>query len=256
MKVTRKLIRIDEELCDGCGRCVPGCAEGALQIVDGKARLVAEKYCDGLGACLGECPTGALTVVEAQAEDFDPAAVKERLNEMGLPQPEHMPSPESLRLHPAPQAGCPGAALRAMSPCRAANEPRSQVREGSALTHWPVQIRLVPPQAPFLKNAHLLVTADCAAAAYAGLHRDFLPGRVILLGCPKFDDATAYVERFKDIFGQNEVASVTVLEMEVPCCSGLSRIVAQGLSQAGARIPLTRVVIGRDGSVLGQETVQ
>lgn len=257
MAYTRKLIRIDEALCTGCGQCVPGCAEGALQIIDGKARLVSERYCDGLGACLGHCPTGALTVVEVPAEDFDPQAVTAHLEAQGRPVPEHMPDPEKLRLHPAaperPAGGCPGARLMSLSPCQAANTPRAQAGGPGALSHWPVQIRLVPPQAPFLRDADLLVTADCACAAYPGLHADFLPGRVLLLGCPKFDDAQDYIGRFQAIFSTQPIRSVTVLEMEVPCCSGLSRIVLEALARARKDLPVEKVTISRDGRVLARE---
>ncbi|MCM0754606.1 4Fe-4S binding protein [Desulfovibrio aminophilus] len=263
MKVKRKLISIDEDLCDGCGQCVPSCAEGALRIIDGKARLVAERYCDGLGACLGECPTGALRVVEVETEDFDPEAVTAHLKEQGRPVPGHMPRPEELRLErsaPRPAGGCPGSRLVAVTPCQAANQPRTMAAapaaptgaQGSALSHWPVQIRLVPPHAPFLKDADLLVTADCAAAAHPALHADLLPGRVLLLGCPKFDDAAAYEDKFTAIFQANAPRSVTVLEMEVPCCSGLSRIVLAAMRRAGIAAPLEKIVLGLDGRVLGR----
>lgn len=264
MNVKRKLIRIDEDLCNGCGQCVPSCAEGALRIIDGKARLVAERFCDGLGACLGECPTGALTVVEVETEDFAPEAVAVHLKEQGRPVPGHKPRPEELRLErPAsrPAGGCLGSRLVSMTPCQAANQPWTMAAataapaavQGSALSHWPVQIRLVPPHAPFLKDADLLVTADCAPVAYPSLHADFLPGRVLLLGCPKFDDAAAYEDKFTAIFQTNVSRSVTVLEMEVPCCSGLSRIVLAAMRRAGIAAPLEKVVIGLDGRVLGRQ---
>jgi hypothetical protein len=236
---------------------VPSCAEGALQIIDGKARLVAERFCDGLGACLGDCPTGALRVVEVEAEDFDPTAVERHLTAQGRPLPEHMPKPEELRLqapaHAPKSGGCPGSRLMSMTPCQAANQARTQSGGASALSHWPVQIRLVPPTAPFLKNADLLITADCAPVAYPALHADFLPGRVLLLGCPKFDDAEAYVAKFTEMFRANPPKSVLVLEMEVPCCSGLHRLVIEGLERAGVNAPLERVIISRTGAVLGRQ---
>ena len=256
MKYTRKLIQIDEDLCNGCGQCVPSCAEGALQIIDGKARLVAERYCDGLGACLGGCPTGALRVVEVEAEDFDPTAVEALLKAQGRPLPDHMPKPEELRIGAKPKSGgCPGAQLMRMTPCQAANQARSQASgDGSgALSHWPVQIRLVPPTAPFLRDADLLITADCAPVAYPTLHADFLPGRVLLLGCPKFDDVEGYVAKFTEMFRTNPPRSITVLEMEVPCCSGLHRLVAEGLARAGVSAPVERVVIARTGQVIGRQ---
>ena len=260
MKYARKLIQINEDLCNGCGQCVPSCAEGALAIIDGKARLVAERYCDGLGACLGDCPTGALRVIEVEAEDFDPQAVEQHLQAQGRPLPGHMPRPEELRLgaprKPA-QGGCPGSRPLSMTPCQAANQARTQAAGtgASALSHWPVQIRLVPPTAPFLRNADLLITADCAPVAYPALHADFLPGRVLLLGCPKFDDAEAYVDKFTALFRANPPKSVLVLEMEVPCCSGLHRLVIEGLERAGVAAPLERVIISRTGEVLGRQSL-
>ncbi|MGD0275254.1 MAG: 4Fe-4S binding protein [Syntrophales bacterium] len=212
MKIKRKLIRIDEVKCTGCGLCVPSCAEGAIQIVDGKARLVAEKYCDGLGACLGECPEGALSIREEEADEFDPEAVDER--------------------------------------CQQANLPAVQSPSSSALSHWPVQIRLVPPTAPFLRGADLLVVADCTPVAYPRFHEDFLFGKVVLVGCPKFDDTQAYVERFTRIFQENDIKSVTVLVMDVPCCQGLPVIVQKGLELSGKNVPLKKVTISRQGIIL------
>ncbi|CCO22152.1 ATP-binding protein [Maridesulfovibrio hydrothermalis] len=257
MKVRRKLIQIDEELCNGCGECVPGCEEGALQIVDGKAKLVAEKFCDGLGACLGECPTGALKVIEVEADDFDPDAVTELLTEQGRAVPDHMPSPESLRLDAEPKAhsgcGCGGSKLEEFkpSPCQKSNVPAdidSKVGP-SQLTHWPIQIRLVPAEAPFLKDADLLLTADCVAVSLPGYHERFLPGRKVLMGCPKFDDVELYHQRLTEIFAKSGVKSVTVLEMEVPCCANFSRIVLAALKAADSDIPTEKVVVARTGEI-------
>ena len=179
MDVRRKIIEIDEELCTGCGQCLVDCAESALQIVDGKARLVADKYCDGLGACLRGCPTGALKIIERDAVDFDEEAVQELLRQQKM-------QGETAK------HGCPSAALQSFTPqtpCQRANQAASLQSAGaSALTHWPVQIRLVPPNAPFLNNADLLIAADCAPIAYAGFHQDLLAGRAVMMGCPKFDD--------------------------------------------------------------------
>lgn len=244
MKVTRKIIEIDEALCNGCGQCVPNCAEGALQIIDGKARMLAEKYCDGLGACLGECPQGALRIVERLADDFDEQAVEELL--------KSRPLGEAAKAQP-PSGGCPSANLRmfaAPSPCQAANQPISASPAGaSALSHWPVQIRLVPPSAPFLKNCDLLVAADCAPLAYPDFHRDFLSGRAVMMGCPKFDDAPAYVQKFKEIFEVAQPKSVTLVIMEVPCCGGMRNIIAEALQLAGQQIKVSEVVVGVRGEV-------
>ncbi|WP_034622480.1 ATP-binding protein [Desulfovermiculus halophilus] len=231
---TRQIIEIDEELCDGCGQCVPACEEGAIQIIDGKARLVGEKYCDGLGNCLGECPTGALRVVEREAEPFDEQAVQELLN--------------GKQAADTTITGCPSAGLKQFSPCQRANIPKEQ--SGSALSHWPVQIRLVPPHAPFLEGADLLITADCAPVANAEYHSRFLPGKVALMGCPKFDDAQAYVDKFVEIFDRGDINSVTVLSMEVPCCSGLLGMVKKAKELSGSRVPIRHVIVGTKGDVI------
>ena len=194
MKTKRKIVEIDDELCDGCGLCVPSCAEGAIQIIDGKARLVAEKYCDGLGACLGECPTGALSVVEREAEEFDERAVEEYLKSRD--------SKERAQEATLP-CGCPSAQVQSFISQLAHQGEREPVSGGataSALSHWPIQIRLVPPTAPFLKGADLLVAADCTPFTYPSFHQDFLKGRVLMVGCPKFDDVRAYIEKFAEIF--------------------------------------------------------
>lgn len=248
MKVMRKIIKIDEELCDGCGQCVPTCAEGALEIVDGKARVVADKFCDGLGACLGECPTGALEVIEREAEDFDEAAVEKHLSESGE---------EPGKKEPAPQHGCPSTRLQTFQPfasCQDANKPAA-VHAGdtaSALTHWPIQIRLIPPTAPFLKGADLLVVADCAPVAFPYLHRDFLKGKTVMMGCPKFDDAQSYIDKFAEIFKTADIKRITTLIMEVPCCAGLPAIVKKGLELSGKKIPLEEVVVSTRGKILNQ----
>ena len=241
MKINRKIIEIDEELCNGCGQCVPSCAEGALQIIDGKARLVSEVYCDGLGACLGECPTGALKIVEREADDFDEKAVEERMKTLEQEGPD-----EKSGICPS---AVPQSFLSGIS-CKKANEPVSQENAASALSHWPVQIRLVPPNAPFLRGADLLVVADCAALAYAGMHRDFIAGKAVMMGCPKFDNAQEYIQKFTGIFNIAGIKSITIPVMEVPCCQGLPVIVQKALEQSGKKIPLTKVVISRQGEII------
>ncbi len=247
MKLERKIIEIDEELCDGCGLCVPSCAEGAIEIVDGKARVVADKYCDGLGACLGECPNDALHIVEREAEDFDEAAVEEHL---------HSRAHEESHKEETLPCGCPSTQLQAFVPpmaSKAAGEIPVQKSSVSALSHWPVQIKLVPPTAPFLKGADLLVVADCTPVAYPNFHEDFLKGKVVMMGCPKFDDAEDYIQKFADIFNAAELKSLTVAVMEVPCCQGLPVIVEKGMEMAGKKVPLEKVVISLRGEVLGRE---
>lgn len=237
MKIKRKIIEIDPELCDGCGQCVPSCAEGAIQVIDGKAQLMAEKYCDGLGACLGECPNDALKIIEREAEDFDEVAVEEHLKKA---EKVELPTPTSL------PCGCPSTQLKTFAqpdPCQQANVPQTQAGQTSALGHWPVQIKLVPPTAPFLKGADLLVTADCTPLAYPNFHRDFLKGKVVMMGCPKFDDVQEYIQKFTDIFNTAGIKSITTAVMEVPCCSGLPFIVKKALKASGKEIPMEEWVI-------------
>ena len=247
MKAKRKIIEIDENLCDGCGLCVPSCAEGAIQIIDGKARLVADKYCDGLGACLGDCPKGALKIVERETEPFDQAAAE-----------KNVASQKSSKVsEEIPMAcGCPSTAIRTFSTpgsCEKANEPASQAGGVSALSHWPVQIRLVPPTAPFLKGADLLVAADCTPFAYPRFHEHVLKGKAVRVGCPKLDDAQVYVQKFADIFRNADVKSVTVVVMEVPCCQGLPVILQRGMAIADVNVPLEKVVINSRGEVVRKE---
>lgn len=246
MTVKRKVIEISEDLCDGCGNCIISCAEGALEIVDGKARLVADKYCDGLGACLGDCPTGALKVIEREAEEFDEEAVEHRLKEI---------QEASKPPQPAMACGCPSAVLQSFSPkSRPASEasgPRQQVV--SALGQWPIQIRLVPPTAPFLQGADLLVAADCTPFAFPTFHQDFLEGKTLLIGCPKLDDHHAYIEKFAGIFTHANIKSVTVVVMEVPCCQGLPMIVSRGMQMAGKSIPTEQIIIGTRGEILKKQ---
>ena len=242
MKVTRKIIEIDEERCDGCGNCVIACAEGALKIIDGKAKVISDNLCDGLGACIGDCPQDALKIIERDAEDFDEAAVEAHL-EAHTVQEEKKTMP----------CGCPSTQIQRFAPaagCQSANTPRTLEKTDSALTHWPVQIRLIPPTAPFLKGADLLVTADCTAVAFASLHRDFMDGKTVMMGCPKFDDVEEYVDKFAEIFKVADVKSVTTLIMEVPCCSGLPMIVKKGMEKAGVNVPSRQVTISTRGDIL------
>ncbi len=245
MKVLRKIIEIDEELCDGCGQCVPACEEGAIQIIAGKARVVAEKYCDGLGACLGECPQGAISIVERVAEDFDPEAVEEYLQKRA----ETAPAGETLA------CGCPSTQMQTLSPAReAGGEPGVNSRK-SALGHWPVQIKLIPPHAPFLQGADLLILADCGAVAYAGLHDELLPGKVVMMGCPKFDDVEEYVEKFSEIFQRHDINSVSTIIMEVPCCSSLPMIVKKGMEAAGKTVPIKQSIVSTSGRIIKESVL-
>ena len=239
VKARRKIIEIDEELCDGCGQCVTACEEGAIQIVNGKARLVAEKLCDGLGACIGECPRGALRIVEREAEPFDHRAVEEHLKRLQA-------EARSFEL----ACGCPGSQVREFS-AKPAGPSAGHIP--SALTQWPVQIRLVPPTAPFLRGADLLIAADCVPVAYPELHTRLLPGKKIMIGCPKFDPAEEYVARLSEVLRQAQPRSVTLAIMEVPCCRGLALILEEARKRAGTDIPIRTLVVSAQGEIVREE---
>jgi len=246
MHARRKIIKIDEEKCDGCGLCVPACAEGAIQVIDGKARLVSEVYCDGLGDCLGECPRGALTIEEREAEEFDEKAVERHLVEQKAQQTA--PSQQS---DPLP-CGCPGSASQTLKPRQTAR-PDAEGDAGttpSALGNWPVQLHLVPVVAPYFNEARLVIAADCVPFSFADFHRKFLAGRALLVGCPKLDDAEAYREKLAQIFRQNDIKSVEVVYMEVPCCFGLVHLVGKALEESGRDIPLSFTKVGIHGEIL------
>lgn len=228
---TRLIVHIDPEKCDGCGQCVPSCAEGAIQVIDGKARLIDERYCDGLGACLGECPQGAITLEEREAPEFDEELVKAHLARRAA--------------GPSVPLACPSQASRQWSP-----SPEPAARPVSLLEHWPVKLALLNPQAPFLQNAHLYVVADCVPVAFGNFHADFLPGHAVAIACPKLDNLEAHVQRLTDIFRQARPASVTVVHMEVPCCTALQRAVQYALSQVGSDLECGEVVI----SIRGEKT--
>ena len=245
MKVMRKIIEIDEELCDGCGNCVTDCAEGALAIIDGKAKVIADKFCDGLGACIGACPQDALKIIEREAEDFDEAAVEEHLEKMAA---ETAPQGETL------PCGCPSTQIQDLGTaggCQGANKPQPiAAASASSLTQWPIKIRLIPPHAPFLKGADLLLMADCVGGAFPNVHSELLAGKVVMMGCPKFDEVDEYIDKFAQIFTQSDVKSITSVVMEVPCCSGLPIIVKKGLEKAGKSIPMEEVVISARGQLM------
>jgi Pyruvate/2-oxoacid:ferredoxin oxidoreductase delta subunit len=250
--VRRKIVQIDEEKCDGCGLCVPSCAEGAIQVIDGKARLVSDVYCDGLGACLGHCPQDAIRIEEREAEAFDEQAAHQHV--------ERLKSPSRPHSH----NGCPGAAVQSLlkvlasspQPNLAAAPARRPAAEHkaepspSALGNWPVQLHLVPPHAPYLREADLLLVADCVPFAYADFHRHLLRGKPVVIGCPKLDDVRAYVDKLATILVQASIRSLTVVHMEVPCCTGLVRIAQAAIAQAGRNVPLEEVTISIRGQIL------
>lgn len=209
----RRIIAINEEKCNGCGACAKACHEGAIGMVNGKAKLLRDDYCDGLGDCLPTCPTGAITFVEREATPYNEAAVKANM---------------------AAKTGCPGTA------CQTPKQP--------FLQNWPVQIKLAPIQAPYFKGADLLIAADCTAYAYPAFHRDFLAGRVVLIGCPKLDGVN-YAEKLTQILSSNEITSVTLLRMEVPCCGGLEFALNTALAQCGKQLPVQVITVGIDGTL-------
>ena len=236
-RTVRKIVKIDEEKCNGCAACIISCAEGALQIIDGKARLISETYCDGLGACLGECPQDAITIEEREAKEFDEEAVAQHLQEK-----------ESIddRL----PCGCPSATVTQFERQAETGAPAREVAESapeSRLGHWPVQLTLVPPSAPFLKEADVVLAADCVPFAYAGFHRDFLGDKALLVACPKLDDFQAHQQKLTEVLRQSGLKSLTVVHMEVPCCSGLVHMARQAILASGNVIPFREITIGIKG---------
>ncbi|HAG10661.1 MAG TPA: ferredoxin [Desulfotomaculum sp.] len=236
----RKIIKIDDDRCNGCGLCIDACHEGALQLVEGKARLVSDIYCDGLGACLPACPTGAIIFEDREAEAFDEEAVKKHLETRVNSIQEKL------------ACGCAGIEARTIErKDEAITVPaRDTVLSGSQLRQWPCQIKLVPVNAPYFDNAHLLVAADCTAYAYHNIHNHFMSGKITIIGCPKLDNEN-YAKKMTEIFKAHEIRSVIVLRMEVPCCSGIANMVKQALADSGKIIPLSVVIITIDGCILG-----
>ena len=266
----RKIIRIDEEKCNGCGKCMPNCPEGALQLIDGKARLVSDLFCDGLGACIGECPLGAITVIEREAEPYDERKVMENIIRQGpatiKAHLKHLKDHGETKLfetaamflkekgHPLPEldtpdklpCGCPGTMAKRISGAEKVR-PESQP---SALRQWPVQLRLLNPSAEYFDEADLLISADCVAHAYGGFHKDFLDGKILIVFCPKLDhDTDEYVEKLAGIFRRHEIRSITLARMEVPCCGGTTAIVEKALKAAGKDLKINVKIVGIDGRI-------
>ena len=241
----RDMVTIDEDLCNGCGQCVPACAEGAIQIIDGKAKLVSDRLCDGLGACLGHCPQDAIRIEKREAVAFDEAAVEAHLEGQkasGDAPPSH-----------APAGGCPGARMASFDRRGSASAPTGGAC--SELTHWPVQLKLLPATAPALHGAHLLIAADCVPVAMADFHAALLRDHAVVIACPKLDDPTGYVEKLADIIRLNNLAEVSVARMEVPCCGGLTQMVRQARQLSGCDVPITEIQIGVQGDVLARRPI-
>ena len=231
----RKIIHIDEEKCTGCGLCASACHEGAIDMVNGKAKLVRENFCDGFGDCLPACPAGAITFEEREAPEYDAAAVKK--------------AQEAKKMESMHQGGCPGSRMRQFAQQETEPAPKGSGKPVSRLAQWPCQIKLVPTRAPFFDGAKLLIAADCTAYAYAAMHEDFMRGRVTLIGCPKLDDVD-YTDKLTAIIRDIDIRSVTIVRMEVPCCGGLQRAAQNALQQSGRFIPWQVVTISCDGHII------
>ncbi|MDI6802737.1 MAG: 4Fe-4S binding protein [Bacteroidota bacterium] len=254
--IKRKIIKIDESLCDGCALCIPSCPEGALQIIDGKAKLVEESFCDGLGACLGDCPQNALTVLEEYVEEYDEPSVIEHIR-------KH--APDKLQTHIQHLAnhkhelvstnlevvggGCPSSRMIQWE------QPAVQKLKtnfDSQLRQWPVQLHLVPPTAPYFRNADFVLVADCVPFAYSNFHSDFMTGNSIAIACPKLDDTSPYVQKLAHIFKNSNLRSVKVVVMEVPCCSGLAALANEAARMAGMDTPIEIVTVGIQGNLIAK----
>jgi len=249
----RKIITINEELCDGCGNCVSTCSEGALQVVDGKAKLVKEDFCDGFGDCIGGCPTGALVIKERESKPFDIDVTKEYLLKAGGKEAvwrmEEAQKKHEHKEHKPLPCGCPGSMVQTLQISKP-TPPSGEQKALPQLRNWPVQISLLPLKAPYYQGTDLLVAADCCAYAYAGFHNDFIKGYIIAIGCPKLDNANAYMEKLATILGENDINSVSIAYMEVPCCMGLVRLVEDAVKKSGKNIPVKKTMIGIQGQIL------
>ncbi len=241
----RKIVNIDKSKCNGCELCVKACHEGAIELIDGKAVLISDEYCDGLGDCLPECPTGAITIIERESKDYDEEAVAKKIEER-----------KQLSEEKTLACGCPGTAAKMIErkPLKAAikvNSIRSNKEENmSELRQWPVQLKLINTQAPYLKNANLLIAADCTAYAYGKFHSEFIKDRITVIGCPKLDDIKYYEEKLAEILKDNDISSITVVRMEVPCCSGIVNAVKNAMLKAQIIVPYKEVTISTDGNII------
>lgn len=269
----RKIINIDEKECNGCALCIPNCPEGAIQIIDNKARLISDLFCDGLGACLGHCPQGAISIEEREASAYEekkvmaniiqqgPNVIKAHLrhlkehNEMGylkeareyLKEKNINISPDEISGHQHAGQECPGSKMMDFRN-KESGSAKAKVSINSELSQWPVQLRLVPAQAPYFDGADILICADCVPFAYANFHQDLLQGKILLIGCPKLDDLVLYADKLKQIFKDNNIKSVTYAHMEVPCCFGLLPVIQEALSQAAKKILFKEIIITIKGA--------
>jgi Fe-S-cluster-containing hydrogenase component 2 len=252
--MVRKIISINEDLCNGCGECVIGCSEGAIEIINGKAKLVKEEFCDGFGDCLGECPTGAITIHEKESNPFSIELTKEHLLktkgvEAVWKMEDAMERHEIKENNGHTHGGCPSSKPIRISPLADSEENKSVE---SKLRNWPVQIHLVPVSAPYYKNANLLIAADCCSFAYGNFHSEFIKDHITMIGCPKLDNVNIYLPKLTQIFRDNDINSVSVAFMEVPCCMGIVNLVENAIRQSGKNIPVTKVQIGVRGDIIGK----
>ena len=248
----RKIVQIDPEKCNGCGLCVPSCAEGAIKIVDGKAVLSADNLCDGLGACLGDCPMDAIQIIEREADEFDEAAVEEHLKSTGKPSTHgatHGHQPQAAPHHHHGHGGCPGSRAMTLEPAAAPSGGEEAGARQSRLGQWPVQLHLVPTSAPYFQDADLLIAADCVPFAYADFHKDFLAGKALVIGCPKLDDNNFYLQKLTELFRVSSIRSITVMRMEVPCCGGIVMAARKALADSGKEIPFHEVTVSIRGEI-------
>lgn len=232
----RNIVIINEDKCNGCGLCIDACHEGALKLIDGKAKLISESYCDGLGDCLPQCPTDAITIEEREVAAYDEEAVEQNMAKIAAEKSAHTCS-------------CPGSDAKTIERKPVASKETELIESNSQLRQWPCQIKLVPPNAPYLDNAHLLIAADCTAFAYANIHNDFMKNKITIIGCPKLDSVD-YTGKLTDIITNNDIKSVTVLRMQVPCCGGIVNATKQALINSGKMIPWSITVISTDGQIV------
>jgi ferredoxin len=252
--VTRKIIKIDEDLCTGCGNCVVDCAEGALKVIDGKARVVNEVFCDGLGACIGSCNVGALKIIEREALEFDEEEVEKHLE--GMKKNEQVDTGEVERIfsEQSHQCGCPSTQTMTFSAPVVQDEVSEKIQ--STLRQWPIQMHLINPQAPYYQGADVLIAADCVAYSYGDFHRDFMKEKSIAIACPKLDQGReSYIEKIRSLIDDAKINTLTVVMMEVPCCGGLLGMTQQAVDRAIRKVPIKRVVIGIKGGILSEEWI-
>lgn len=269
----RKIIEINRDKCTGCGLCIPNCPEGAIQIIDNKARLISDLFCDGLGACIGHCPESAITVIEREAQKYDEKQVMENIIKQGpntikahlkhlkdhgqdeflniaLETLKAKKIPAPLLDEPGHQAhSCPGMRMMNLTKSKTEKNNNDDLKLDSQLSNWPIQLKLIPPNAPYFKNADLLIAADCSAFSYPNFHNKFLKNKILIIACPKLDDTELYLAKLTQIFRENNIKSITYTHMEVPCCFGLIPVIEEALDASGKKIPFEKINIGINGEI-------